>query len=91
MTADDVKEIVRLEIGDRTTSGVGWEFHPFMLPEPELRSYDGENLWAVLIERLDGAEGYHIVYDSDQGMFGLASKSVCIGLYGSFIETLDAM
>jgi hypothetical protein len=91
VTADDVKQIVLREIGERTTSGVGWEFRPFMLSEPELRSYGGENLWTVLIEHVDGAEGYHVIYDSDQGMFGLATGGVCIGLYGSFLETLDAM
>jgi hypothetical protein len=91
VTSDEVKQLVLREIGDRTTSGVGWRFRPFMLPEPELRSYGGENLWTVLIERVDGAEGYHVIYDPDQGMFGLADKGVCIGLYGSFIETLDDM
>ncbi len=90
MTSDNVKQILLREIGDRTANRFGWDFRPFLLPEPELRSYDGEKLWTVLVERNDG-EGYHVVFDADEGKFGLATDGVCIGLYGSFLETLDAM
>ena len=92
MTADEVKQRVLREIGDRSTNRFKWDFRQFVLPEPELRSYDGEQLWTVLVERnSNGGEGYHIVFDADEEMFGLASGGVCVGLYGGFLDALDAM
>ncbi|MFM9951531.1 MAG: hypothetical protein ACKV1O_26585 [Saprospiraceae bacterium] len=56
--------------------------------------------WLVLDEDpSDKTHGYQIVYDQKENMFGLATKTnietknigVVIGLYGSFIETLNGM
>jgi hypothetical protein len=49
-----VRELRGREIGDRTTNRFGWDFRPFLLAEPELRSCDGQKLWAVLVERNGG-------------------------------------
>ena len=94
MTPEEVKERVLREIGDRTTNSYGWEFRQFLLAVPQSRSYDGEMLWTVLIERSverGGAEGYHVIFDPEIAEFGLAYGGVCIGLYGGFMEALDAM
>jgi hypothetical protein len=90
MTSDKVRQRVQSEIGDRTTNRFGWEFRRFLLPVPELRSYGGDMLWTVLVEQGTG-EGYHIVFDADMEKFGLAHSGTCVGLYGGFMETLDAM
>lgn len=51
--------------------------------------------WLVLEETPGG--GYQIVFDEDSGQFGLATFDVGTrrdyfpGLYGNFLETLDAM
>jgi hypothetical protein len=61
MTSEELKERVLSEIGDRTRSDHGWNFRPFLLAAPQLRDYDGEMLWTVLIERSEGGtEGYRI-------------------------------
>ena len=88
MTPEEVKERVTKEIADHTVSKYGWEFRPFLLEKPELRDYDGEKLWTVLIERDDG---YHIIYDPQEDSFGLATSRVCVGIYGGLLETLDAI
>ena len=50
-------------------------------------------LWTVLIEKEDG---YRICYNEDESIFGLGIKAgdgqlVCLGYYGTFLETLKAM
>jgi hypothetical protein len=90
VTANDVKQRVLNEIGDRTTNRSGWDFRRFLLPEPKLRDYSGELLWTVLVER-NGGDGYHVVFDAETEKFGLAHAGACVGLYGGFLETLEAM
>ena len=46
---------------------------------PEWHWYNGEMLWAVLVGRNDG-EGYHVIFDADEGKFGLAHRGVCIAM-----------
>ena len=53
-------------------------------------------MWLVLEERPDTHSGYRIVFDEETREFGLAiegkdGRDVCIGIYGSFIETFDGM
>jgi hypothetical protein len=92
-TAEEVRQRVLGDIGNRTTSNSsGSKFRPYLLATPELRHYHEEPLWTVLIERLDGdREGYHIVFDSVTEQFGLASGGKLVGVYRTFTETLDAM
>src|SRR3989442_612845 len=56
--------------------------------------------WLVLDERPDDKKiGYQIIFDEKESKFGLATKTgtktngigVMIGLYGSFINTLNGM
>ncbi len=56
--------------------------------------------WVVLDEDYtDATEGYQIIYDEGQNVFGLATKTsivskeigVAIGFYGSFIDALNSM
>ena len=91
VTAANVTERVSRDVGDRTANRFGWDFRPFLLRTPELRSYDGKSYWTVLIERSDETEGYHVVFDQQAEQFGLASGGVCIGLYGDFLNALDSM
>jgi hypothetical protein len=90
VTANDVKQRVLSEVGDRTTNRFGWNFRHFLLPEPELRDYGGELLWTILVER-DAGEGYHVIFDAEMDKFGLAHGGACVGLYGGFLEAVDAM
>jgi hypothetical protein len=104
MTPAQVKAKILTEIGDRwdfkNAHGVDLRT---CLVEPELRDYYDHNqveppekLWLVLEEDPTHHRGYSIIYDEGEDMFGLAirtqtHKALCIGLYGSFMETLEAM
>jgi len=53
------------------------------------------NLWTVLEANEDGS-GYKIFYDEEENSFGLGTKSekeelLCLGNYGTFLETLESM
>jgi hypothetical protein len=72
------------------------------LVEPELREYcdwqekNFEKLWLVLEEDPKERKGYKIVYSEAEDLFGLAIRTnkeqdMCIGYYGSFMETLEGM
>jgi hypothetical protein len=54
-----------------------------------------EELWFVFEEGPKPGEGFKVVYDEGASMFGLAvngiKEPVLIGLYGGFVETLNAM
>ena len=92
MTSEELKERVLSEIGDRTRSDQGWDFRPHLLTTPELRDYEGEMLWTVLIERTaNGTDGYHIVFDPSMNMFGLAVGGDCFNLYDSFMDAINGM
>jgi hypothetical protein len=69
---------------------------------PEKRTYingmNGEKieLWLVLEEDPKERKGYKIIFDETQGIFGLATTQqggpdVFIGIYGTFMETLESM
>ena len=52
-------------------------------------------LWTVLEETTDG-NGYKIFYSEDEKLFGLGIKSksnelICLGFYGSFLNTVSCM
>ena len=73
------------------------------LISPRLQVYHHSNgvnrqweFWTVLEEFPDDQSGYTVFYDSDANMFGLGfhgpeGKMFSLGLYGSFLETLNSM
>ena len=104
MTATEVKAKIHAEIGDRWSfkNAHGVDL-PSCLVEPELRVYCDwqetpipDKLWLVLEEDPKEKKGYAIVYDDVIDAFGLAiatdkTRAMCIGYYGSFMETLEGM
>ena len=103
MTPAEVTAKIHTEIGDRWTfkNAHGVDLRASLV-EPELREYcdtEGKNpekLWLVLEEDPKGRKGYKIVYSEEMKMFGLAIRTtkgqdMCIGYYGSFMETLEGM
>jgi hypothetical protein len=63
-----------------------------------LNSFEGNrsvDMWLVLEEDPERHAGYEVVFDEASGEFGLAiqgtDRSVFIGFYGSFRETLRGM
>lgn len=58
-------------------------------------SDDKLELWLVLEECPGTGNGYKIVYDADENIYGLAyyaePEDDFLGYYGSFLETLEAM
>jgi hypothetical protein len=68
----------------------------------ELTSFGGQrkSYWLVLDEQPGDLEkGYQVIYDEREDMFGLATKTTVVskeagylvGLYGSFVDTLNNM
>lgn len=54
------------------------------------------SLWLVLEEMPEDKSRYKIVFAEQSGMFGLATdnihgRDVFLGLYGTFLETLESM
>jgi hypothetical protein len=63
---------------------------------PKLNGGKPLPLWIVLEETPGKKDGYLIVFDERQRMFGLAvwgdgDVPVLVGFYGSFLNTLEAM
>ena len=57
---------------------------------------DTVELWLVLEEDPESRDGYKVVYDDENGSFGLAISDQkdgpsFIGLYGGFLDAYDAM
>ena len=104
MTAAEVKAKIHAEIGDRWAfkNAHGVDLRTCLV-EPELREYCDwqektipERLWLVLEEHPKERDGYSIIYDEQLNRFGLAmhttkGQDMCIGFYGSFMETLEGM
>ncbi|WP_421921179.1 hypothetical protein [Marinifilum sp.] len=103
MNIEDVKNIIKEELKDNPdlSNAHGVELDRCLI-EPVKQTYlDSFNdnreirLWTVLEETEDG-NGYKIIYDQEDNMFGLGIKSnkdelVFIGYYGTFVETLKGM
>ncbi|MCW8896733.1 MAG: hypothetical protein OQJ96_10380 [Flavobacteriales bacterium] len=103
MNRQDVKNIIQEELkGNPDLSNAhGVELDKCLI-EPIRQTYlDSFNdnkkieLWTVLEETDDG-DGYKIVFDYDDNIFGLGMKTnndelVFIGYYGTFTETLRGM
>ncbi len=104
MTPEEIKSRIQTEIGDgwELEYPHGIELRRCLV-EPELREYmDAEEnimpgkIWLVLEEDPSEHKGYSIVYNESEDAFGLAiatlqGKNMCIGLYGTFLETLNNM
>jgi hypothetical protein len=101
MTPEEVQAIVETEIaGDWNRSNPHGVDLNRCLIMPVLGQFVGppglSQLWVVLEEYPDFDSGYKVVFDETSQMFGLAccgvsGENVLIGLYGSFLNTLDAM
>jgi len=103
MTNKEVKNIIQkeLELKPDLTNGHGINVDQCLI-EPTLQSYINSmnddkiiELWTVLEETSD-RNGYKIVFDSDNKMFGLGimtnkNELMYLGVYGTFSETLRAM
>jgi hypothetical protein len=93
MQSSDVKRRVESEIAEVDANTFGWDFRAHLLANPELHEYRDDKgkpwqLWLVLREPEDG---YHIVFDPDDGEFGLATGGVVVGWHGTFLTTVNGM
>jgi hypothetical protein len=104
-TEDQIKEIIQSEVkGDFTIStnlhGVDLKK---CLVEPYLETLEDSfnegqtvQMYVVLKEHPDSEEGYQIVYDPKENMFGLSIQGkgrdrVFLGYDGTFLESLQGM
>ena len=105
MTSDEVKQVVVAEIGDdwdrSNAHGIGFDRclippHKTFFSSP-LNPNEQTELWIVLEEDPETCSGYKIVFDEVSHSFGLAiieavtERRIFLGIYGSFLETVDAM
>jgi hypothetical protein len=106
MTSAEVRAIVEAEIGGNWSQsnahGVDLQ-RSLVQPRkvacrntfPKLNGGKPLQLWIVLEESPGERDGYLIVLDDRQGIFGLAiwdgDVPVFIGSYGSFLDTLQGM
>ena len=93
MNSDEVWNLVCRELGDKRENKFGWHFGDRILNPPEQREYketDGSTstYWAVLTESEDG---YHILFDENDGQFGLATSGIVVGWHGGLMTTIDGM
>ena len=104
MSSAEVADLVAAEIGgDWSLSNAHGVDLKKCLVTPVRRVYEDSfkegstvELWLVLEELPADGSGYQIVFDESARRFGLATSSrsgrdVFLGLYGNFIETLEAM
>lgn len=106
MTPQDIKAIIAAELqGDLTRTNLHRVDLQKCLVEPRRVAcintfpevWDGEliDLWVVLEEATDTAQGYLIVFDEESRGFGLAYRSgstpLFLGIYGTFVDTFDGM
>ncbi len=92
MSAAAIKERVDSEIEGIDLSAFGWKFRPFLLNVPELvqlKEHDGSMsaVWIVLRQ----SDGYSIVFEPRIEQFGLATGGTIVGIYGGFVDMLNAM
>ena len=104
--AKQIKKIIESEIANSEIDnwhGISRENIAGHLRDPILEEYVNSfdepktlRLWTVLEELPHTEEGYTIYYDPDKKKFGLGLKAekqskVALGIYGSFITTLNGM
>ena len=105
MNSEDIAQIVLKEIGDdwNHSNHHGVELRKCLVQPQKMCFYldtnseKQEEYWLVLEDIPEDGSGYKIVFDENTSMFGLATSDVksnrnyFIGLYGNFLETVDAM
>lgn len=108
MTPAELKEAIFDELNEREINswhGITKDNVGHLLVKPiviELVDVSGQRnkYWLVLDEQPGDLEnGYQVVYDEQEDMFGLATKTTpeskhtgfLVGLYGSFVDALDNM
>ncbi len=102
MTPGDVAKLMADEINIAEYKPSAVELRRCLVDPPRIRTYlngcDGNSpitLWLVLEEDPVAHSAYEVVYDEEAGQFGLAAPAdgshIYIGLYGTFLETLEAM
>ena len=99
MTAAELSALLESEIdGNWSLSNAHGVDLRRCLVEPQKRMYrdsmDGASrlqLWLVLEEDPASHSGYEIVFDDQSMTFGLATGDLFLGLYGTFLETLENM
>jgi hypothetical protein len=105
MTASEISRIIEDEIGDgwSRSNAHGVDLKQCLVTPVEQVYEDsfkeGQTimLWLVLEERPADKGGYKIVFEEESRMFGLAVSNVArerdlfLGLYGTFLETLEGM
>lgn len=104
MSPEEVSKIIANEIGKdlKHTNLHGCDLRKCLVT-PQRRLFSdardetqAREMWLVLEEDPDTHSGYRIIFDEETSGFGLAvegkdGRDVCIGVYGSFIETFDGM
>jgi hypothetical protein len=103
MNAAELSRIIELDLACNAST-LSWHGRPVAecLCPPErqvfLDSFNNNeplHLWLVFNESLNTEEGYKVVYAENEELFGLAvpgtDTPVFIGIYGSFVETLNSM
>ncbi len=93
MNASEVRDRVRSDLGHKRENDYGWYFGDRLVEPPVQREYsetDGSTsvYWVVLMESEDG---YHIIFDEADGMFGLASSGTVVGWHGDLMKTINGM
>lgn len=104
MDAPEISKLIQQEIDGASfiSNAHGVDLRRCLVTPQKVVYEDGSGsgtieLWVVLEEVPEDQSGYKIVFDERTGSFGLAIKSspgrpgVLVGLYGSFLETLEAM
>lgn len=104
MTSDEIKDLVRKEIGNHWSASNthGVNLQKCLVQPQKLKFADSPvskgcvDLWLVLEEDPVTKGGYQIVFDEQAQMFGLAITDVhhgpvFLGAYDSFMETLESM
>ncbi len=103
MLAEEITQLIEAEIADDwTRSNANGVDLRKCLVEPTRQEFEDSfdpsrkiTLWLVLEEDPETRNGYMIVFGEDEKMFGLAIQLIktetFLGLYGSFIETLECM
>jgi hypothetical protein len=103
MNSQNIRSLIENEIGGNwdQSNAHGIDLRTCLVT-PERRRYidaggrETIELWLVLEEDPSERKGYKIVFDESAGRFGLATTQqngpdVFLGLYGSFMKTLEAM
>ena len=103
MDAKGIAARIKAELQGRwdITNAHGVELRRCLVPPHRQEYLDGTSnqrvaLWTVLEELPDALRGYKIVFDEASDSFGLGMRDnhanlIFLGVYGSFIDALEAM